>query len=101
VARVGDVAPGAAIPVVVGDREIALFNIDDAFYAVDNACPHQGGPLCEGWVEDKSVTCPWHSWTFDLQTGKMPLDDISILDVFDVRVEAGDIMVGRTPRPAS
>ncbi len=99
VARVADVAPGTGISVVVGERELALFNLGGAFYAVDNACPHQGGPLCEGWVDGKSVTCPWHAWTFDLETGKMPNDPIRILDLFDVRVEGEEIMIGRTPRP--
>ncbi len=98
VARVADVPPGQAIAVTVGERELALFHLDGAFYAVDNACPHQGGPLCEGWTQGASVTCPWHAWTFDLRTGALADDDEPSIDVHEVRVEGDAIMVSSTPR---
>jgi NAD(P)H-dependent nitrite reductase small subunit len=98
VARVGDIAPNTGKIVVVGEREIALFNADGAFYALDNTCPHQGGPLAEGWVERCEVTCPWHAWTFRLSDGKMTLGDYSSVDVFDVRVEGDQVQVRPTPR---
>jgi len=100
VAAVNEIPPGGRKIVTVAGRSIGVFNVAGEFFALRNRCPHQGGPLCEGWVEDKAVTCPWHSWTFDLESGKMPLDDTSVLDVFDVRVEDGEVMVGRTPRPS-
>lgn len=50
-------------------KEIAIFNIDSQFYALENVCPHQGGPLGEGDIEDSCVTCPWHGWQFDIKTG--------------------------------
>lgn len=59
-------------------HEIALFNRDGAFFALENTCPHQGGPLGEGTIEDGCVTCPWHGWQFDVQTGacqNMPGED--------------------------
>ena len=100
VARVGDVAPGTGKAVVVGDREIALFNVDGTFYALDNTCPHQGGPLAEGWIEGTQVTCPWHAWTFKLTDGKMTLGDYASVEPFDVRVEGDQVQVSRTPRPS-
>lgn len=100
VAGTADVPPGQAITVTVDGRELALFHLAGAFYAVDNACPHQGGPLCEGWTQGTSVTCPWHAWTFDLRTGTLPQDDEAILAVFEVRIEDEQIMVARTPRAA-
>lgn len=100
VARAADVAPGRAVTVLVGGRELALFHLGGRFYAAENACPHQGGPLCEGWTQGTSVTCPWHAWTFDLKTGTLDEDDEPVLDVYDVRVEDGEIMVSRTPRAA-
>ena len=51
-------------------QEIAIFNIDGEFYALENLCPHQGGPLGEGDIEDSCVTCPWHGWQFDIATGE-------------------------------
>jgi NAD(P)H-dependent nitrite reductase small subunit len=98
VARVGEIAPGSAKAVVIGGREIALFNVDGTFYALDNTCPHQGGPLAEGWIEGIHVTCPWHAWTFKLTDGRMTLGEYASVDVFDVRVEGDRVMVSRTPR---
>lgn len=98
VARAADVALGQAVPVTVGERELALFHLEGRFYACENACPHQGGPLCEGWTQGTSVTCPWHAWTFDLETGTLENDPEPLLDLYEVRVEDGEVMVSRTPR---
>jgi NAD(P)H-dependent nitrite reductase small subunit len=91
VARVADVAPGTAKAVIVGEREVALFNVGGTFYALDNTCPHQGGPLAEGWIEGTRVTCPWHAWTFELRTGRMTLGEFACVETFDVRIE-GDLV---------
>lgn len=99
VARVADLAPGTGKAVMVGDREVALFHVEGAFYALDNTCPHQGGPLCEGWIEGKTVTCPWHAWTFFLESGKMTLGDYATVEAFDVRVTGDEVQICRTPRP--
>jgi nitrite reductase (NADH) small subunit/3-phenylpropionate/trans-cinnamate dioxygenase ferredoxin subunit len=101
VARVADVAPGTATAVVVGSHEIALFNVGGTFYALDNTCPHQGGPLAEGWIDGTRVTCPWHAWTFELADGSMTLGDYASVDPFDVRVRGDEVQVSRTPRPGS
>ncbi len=98
VARVADVAPGTARVVVVGEREIALFNVNGTFYALDNTCPHQGGPLAEGWVEGMRVTCPWHAWTFELSDGSMPLGDFARVETFEVRVDSDTVRVARRSR---
>lgn len=97
-ARVGDVAPGTGKAVVVGEREIALFNVEGRYYALDNTCPHQGGPLAEGWVDGAAVTCPWHAWTFKLSDGKMTLGDFARVDTFDVRVEGDAVRINRIPK---
>lgn len=99
VANVSDVKPGSATTVVIDGREIALFNIAGTFYALDNTCPHQGGPLAEGWIEGTTVTCPWHAWCFKLSDGKMTLGDYASVDAFDVRVEGATVTVSRLPRP--
>jgi NAD(P)H-dependent nitrite reductase small subunit len=98
VLRVADVAPGTAKAVVVGEREIALFNVDGTFYALDNTCPHQGGPLAEGWIDGTRVTCPWHAWTFDLTTGGMTLGDFACVDTFEVRIDSDAVRVARRSR---
>jgi nitrite reductase/ring-hydroxylating ferredoxin subunit len=97
-ARVETMPPGARKIVMAGTREIALFNVDGRFYAIESTCPHQGGPMAEGWVAEGCVTCPWHAWTFELATGKMTLGDYATIDVFDVRVENGMVCVSSEPR---
>lgn len=101
VAKVADVKPGTAATVVVDNREIALFNVDGTFYALDNTCPHSGGPLAEGWLDGTTITCPWHAWCFNLGDGKMTLGDYASVDVFDVRVEGDDVLVNSLPRPSA
>jgi nitrite reductase/ring-hydroxylating ferredoxin subunit len=55
----------------VGGKSIALFNVDGVFYAIDNTCTHRGGPLSEGVLDGKEVTCPWHGAVFDVTTGQV------------------------------
>jgi|SRR6185437_9121793 len=69
VAETNRLTPGQATAVEVQGRRIAVFNVDGAFYALDDECPHAGGPLSEGQVKDCKVTCPWHEADFDLKTG--------------------------------
>jgi nitrite reductase (NADH) small subunit len=78
-----------------------LFNVDGRIYAVENTCPHQGGPLSEGWVAKGCVTCPWHAWTFKLDTGKMTLGDYATIETFDVQIEGSTISVSSKPRASS
>jgi len=97
VARAAEIPPGFAKAVVAGGREIAVFHVGDEFYAIDNACPHQGGPLAEGWLEGNIVTCPWHAWCFDVRSGTMTLG-FSTVDTFEVQVVGSTISVSTEPR---
>jgi NAD(P)H-dependent nitrite reductase small subunit len=101
VTAAGQVGPGSSTTVVVGDREIALFNVDGRFYALDNLCPHSGGPLADGWLEGTTVTCPWHAWCFRLTDGTMTLGNFAHVDAFDVEVQDGTVFVAREPRARS
>jgi len=92
VAAAADIAPGTAKCVEVNGKELALFNVDGAFYALDNTCPHRGGPLGEGELEGKVVTCPWHSWQFDVSNGESLIDDLKV-GCYQAKVEGGDVLV--------
>jgi len=98
VARVADIPPGEARAYIVGDREIAVFNVDGTFHAIENSCPHQGGPLAEGWIDGTTVTCPWHAWCFDVTTGVMTLGGYTSVDAFDVALDGATIAVSSEPR---
>lgn len=92
--RADEIPPGGSKVVQVRDLTVAIFNVAGAFYAVENTCPHQGGPLGEGYLEENGViSCPWHGWTFDLRTGVSPLDRDVRVGCYPVRVEDGLLVV--------
>ena len=97
VARRSGVERGRGTVVRVGRYEVALFDLGDAVVAYENACPHQGGPVGEGFVEGTTVTCPWHAWCFDLRTGTLTLGNFARLRRFEVRVDGDAIYVAREP----
>ena len=55
--------------VEVGGQKIAIFNVGGRYYAIENTCPHRGGPLAEGKIEGDEVICPWHGSRFNVKTG--------------------------------
>ena len=69
IARAADLPLREGRAARIGDREIALFHLGDRVLAVDNQCPHQGGPLCDGIVTGQSVVCPLHAWKVNLVDG--------------------------------
>ncbi len=69
VGRSDDVPLWEGRAVTIGDRRLAIFRTDEGFFALANACPHAGGPLADGIVADRCVTCPLHERRFDLATG--------------------------------
>jgi nitrite reductase (NADH) small subunit len=79
----------------VGGRELAIFNLGDRFLAVDNRCPHQGGPLCDGIVAGQAVVCPLHAWKVSLETGEIvrPPAVSLCVETYPARVEAGIVLV--------
>ncbi len=93
-ASTSDVTPGEPTCVEVNGTEIALFKVDDDYYAIGNTCTHQGGPLCEGELEDGNVECPWHGALFDIKTGKVQAPPAG-QDVrsYEVRIVDGSIEV--------
>lgn len=96
-ANVSDIPVGKSIVVVSPDGEmIALFNVDGKIFALNNACPHEEGPLGEGELEGVIVTCPWHGWQFDVTSGacqNMPGDDAKQIDII---VKEGKIFLAGT-----
>ena len=92
--RADEIPPGGSKVVQVRERAVAIFNFAGTLYAIENTCPHQGGPLGEGYLEENGViSCPWHGWTFDLKTGVSPLDRDVRVGCYPVRVEEGLIVV--------
>jgi nitrite reductase/ring-hydroxylating ferredoxin subunit len=88
-----DIPVGGSKIVQQGDQEIALFNVEGSFYAMDNKCPHRGGPLGEGSLEGCKVTCPWHGWEFDVTTGALAMDPAQKLKTFKVEEKGDDLYI--------
>jgi nitrite reductase (NADH) small subunit len=82
--------------VIVGGREIAVFNLGDRFLATANECPHKGGPLCDGIVTGTSVVCPLHAWKVDLTTGGVERPAGAkdhCVETYPTRVDDGIVLV--------
>lgn len=79
----------------VAGREIAIFNLGSRFLAVENRCPHRGGPLADGIVSGSRVVCPLHAWKVDLETGATvnPGAGQPCLATFPTRVDAGVLLL--------
>lgn len=65
-----DLPPGGKMLTEIDGRPIALFNVDGAYYAIDDVCTHDGGPLAEGEFSGCEIRCPRHGARFDVRTGK-------------------------------
>jgi nitrite reductase (NADH) small subunit/3-phenylpropionate/trans-cinnamate dioxygenase ferredoxin subunit len=69
VAKVAELPPGKGKQVMVNGVKVALFNVNGAFFAINDTCSHRGGPLSEGSVSGTVVECPWHGAKFDVTSG--------------------------------
>ena len=93
VAAVTEIPAGEGRVVEAEGLTLALFNVNGAFYAIDNRCPHRGGPLGEGDLEGAVVTCPWHAWHWDVTTGANTNNPAARVLCFPVTVEDGAVFV--------
>jgi nitrite reductase/ring-hydroxylating ferredoxin subunit len=103
VSRVDEFRAGSSRLVRAGGHEIAVFNVNGEYLAIDNACPHHGAALVDGRVVGSSVLCPWHSWHVDLRTGKCFEAPYRPAARFAVEVREGDVwvMVPDAPHPCA
>jgi nitrite reductase/ring-hydroxylating ferredoxin subunit len=88
-----DVPAGEGRVVEAGGRTVALFNVDGSFYALDNTCSHRGGPLGEGELDGRVVTCPWHAWRWDVTSGANMNNPAVKMACFPVSVDGEQVWV--------
>lgn len=69
-ADIDELIDGSVKLVTIGERSIALARNDGVYRALDGRCPHAGGPLAEGTLEDGRLVCPWHGREYELETGR-------------------------------
>ncbi|HZS44799.1 MAG TPA: Rieske 2Fe-2S domain-containing protein [Blastocatellia bacterium] len=90
---VNELQPGGCTIVVANSKEIALFNVNGTFHAIENSCTHRGGPLGQGDLEGCVVSCPWHGWTFDVTSGTSLINEEFSVPKYDVQVQGEDVLV--------
>ncbi len=93
VAQAGDVPAGKGRVVEANGKEIALFNVNGSFHAIDNTCAHRGGPLGEGALNGTRVICPWHSWSYDITSGECLTNSEMWLERYEVKVEEEEVKI--------
>jgi nitrite reductase (NADH) small subunit len=76
-----------------GDKSICVANISGNYSAMDNVCPHRGGPLGQGMIEGSKVVCPWHGWAWDTKTGTTDLNSNMKVAVYPLKIEGSDVLV--------
>lgn len=97
VAFANEILPGTGRTVEVEGIWIAVFNVEGKFYAVDNSCPHAGGPLGEGKLCGTEVECPWHGWKFDVTSGERVGNPNFQVTCCEVRVQGDEIQIAIPP----
>lgn len=104
VAYCEDIPPREGRAVMIGDQEIAVFNLGEKFLAVENRCPHRQGPLADGMLAGATVICPLHAWKINLEDGRVqkPAETAACVERFRTKVEAGMLLleVGTSPNCA-
>lgn len=93
VAKLSQLPEDTGLCVEVDGKEIALFKVGDKVYAMDQICPHAGGPMAEGSLNGDMAMCPWHGWEFSVKTGECSFNSEIRQVIFQVRQEGDDIYV--------
>ncbi len=94
VANVSEIRTGEMKLVDLDGEEVVIANVDGAFFAFGNECPHEEGPLVDGELQGETITCPWHASIFNVKTGEVlehPAEDP--IPTYEVRVEGDEIQL--------
>ena len=77
-----------------GNQNICIANIDGKYYAIDNVCTHEGGPLADGTLEGYEVECPWHGSKFDVRTGVVTNSPATEPEpTYEIKVDGDNILI--------
>jgi nitrite reductase (NADH) small subunit len=85
-------AEGEVGEFAVEGRPICVARVNGAIAVLNGVCPHEGGPLGEGIVEDGRIVCPWHAYAFDPRSGVSDQDPVVKVQVFESKIENGELM---------
>jgi nitrite reductase/ring-hydroxylating ferredoxin subunit len=95
VAKAGDLEEGSVKVVDAGGTPLALVFAGGEYRVLGNVCRHRGGPIGEGFVDaqERTITCPWHGWQYDIDTGLAKLNPLAKLPLYKVEVVGDEIRV--------
>lgn len=97
IGRLSDIPQRGARCLDTPDGKIAVFRTaDDRVFAIEDHCPHKGGPLSQGIVHGASVTCPLHNWVISLETGKAQGADQGCVRTIPIRCEGETLLIALT-----
>jgi len=85
--------PDSVMEAEVHGNTYAICNIGGTLRAYDGVCPHAGGPLGQGNIQDGRLICPWHAWEYNIFTGVNDIDETVKLAAFPIKAEGDDILV--------
>jgi nitrite reductase (NADH) small subunit len=91
--KTAEVPPGTIRELQIDGKTVALANVEGKFYAIENTCLHRGGPLGQGVLQGKTLTCPWHGWAYDVTSGKTVMNPAVGVSCYKVEVRGEDIFV--------
>ena len=95
VAKTGELDDGEAMQVLIGKKEVAIYNLGGEIFATDDICTHAYASLADGYVEDGLIECPLHGACFDIRTGEAKTPPATEnLKIYEVKIEGDDVMVG-------
>lgn len=92
-AKKDEIPPGTIQEFQLNGKTVAIANVDGNLFAISNVCLHRGGPLGQGELEGKVVTCPWHGWQYDVTTGKVTMNPAVGVESYPVEIRGEDIFV--------
>jgi nitrite reductase (NADH) small subunit len=92
-ARKDEIPAGSIREFQVDGLTLAIANIGNKFYAINNTCLHRGGPLGEGQLQGVAVTCPWHGWQYDVTTGKLVMNQAIGVKTYTIEVRGEDLWI--------
>lgn len=93
VAKTDELPAGRAMVRTIGERRIALYHTATGFFASDNTCPHRGGPLGEGDILGNEIVCPWHFFSFEVDSGRCTGNPGLCVVTHEVRIDDDRVLV--------
>lgn len=92
-AKTAEVPVGTIHEFQIEGKAVALANVEGKFYAISDVCVHRGGPLGQGELHGKVVTCPWHGWQYDVSSGKVVQNPTMGVACYATEVRGDEVFV--------